>query len=94
MTLQNLVILVNMTNVETYISGESDYSDDSGFFGSGELCESGDYGRFVDFCEVTDDSVDFGKSFDFSEIVCSRKSVYLGESANSGDCGESDDISC
>ena len=35
-----------------------------------------------------------GYSFDFSEIVYSRKSVYLGESANSGDCGESDDISC
>ena len=35
-----------------------------------------------------------GDSFDFGELVYSRKSVYLGESANSGDCGESDDISC
>ena len=73
---------------ETYNSNESDYSDDSFFFGSGELCESGDYGRFVDFCEVTYDSVDFGKSFDFSESTDSVESDDFDDSVEFGDPGE------
>ena len=74
---------------ETYNSGEFDYSDDSdGFCGSGEPGESGDYDRFVDFCEVTDDSVDFGKSFDFSESTDSVESDDFDDSVSFGDPGE------
>ena len=62
---------------ETYNSGEFDYSDDSdGFCGSGEPGESGDYDRFVDFCEVTDDSVDFG---DYDENCDYGKYLNCGE---------------
>ena len=65
---------------ETYNSGEFDYSDDSdGFCGSGEPGESGDYDRFVDFCEVTDDSVDFGKSVDSAESTDFDDSVKFGD---------------
>ena len=49
---------------------------------SGRSGESGDSGEFGHH----------GDSFDFGELVYSCKSVYLGESDNSGDFSESDYI--
>ena len=70
----------------TYNSGESDYSDD--FCGSGEPGDSGDYGRFFYFCEVTDDSVDFSKSVDSAESTDSVESDDFDDSVEFGDPGE------
>ena len=68
---------------ETYNAEDSDV-----FCGSAEPGESGNYGKFVDFGEVTDDIVDFGESADSEESTDSVESDDFDDSVSFGDPGD------